>query len=111
MLVDLGNVIIRQFLEFLLRMLSFVLGNSTIMSVLLELVHGISAHMTDSDTTVLGHFANDFDEFLPAFLAKFWKEDTNSPALDGRGKAEVAFLDSLFDRVKRVGIPWLDRES
>src|SRR5712691_7834268 len=67
--------------------------------------------MANRDPAVFGHFANDFHEFLAAFLAQLRKEDADRIALDGRREAEIAFLDRFFDWMHRVHVPRLNRQG
>src|SRR2546425_5119977 len=69
MLIDLGDVLVCELLEFFLGVFHFILGRAAIMAVFLQLLHGIAADVADGHPPVLGHFLDDFDEFLAPLLA------------------------------------------
>jgi len=80
--VDLANVVVGKFLEFFFSVLDLVFRRAAVVGVFFDLLHCVAAHVPDSYTAVFGHFANDFDELVAAFLAQFRKEETDGFALD-----------------------------
>src|SRR5690348_2887255 len=95
MLIDLGSVFVGEFLEFFLRVLLVVLGDTAVMGVLFELVHRVPPDVANGHAPILGHFSDNLNKLLATFLAQFWKEKAYGTALNGRGEAEIALEDGL----------------
>src|SRR2546430_7090932 len=75
--INLPDIIVRELLQLFFGMLDVVLGGAAIVGVFFELFHGIAADVANRHATILGHFADDFHEFLAPFLAQLWKKNTD----------------------------------
>ena len=82
--VNLGDVFVRQLLQFLLGVLGVVFGDAAVVAVLLELLHGVAPDVADGHAAILGHLADDLDELLAPLLAEFGEEQADGLALNGR---------------------------
>src|SRR5881628_2265044 len=59
-LIDPGDVLIGQLLHFHFGVLLIVFGNLAGLGLFFQMLHGVTAHVTDSHTAIFGHLLHDF---------------------------------------------------
>ena len=109
--IDLGNELVREFLDLFLRHMRHVLGDRLGLLELLHLLDRLVTGIADRDAAFFSDLANDLGQLHAPLIGE--PRDLNAKNLsviDGR-ETEVGFQDRLFDLCNGSRIPRLDLDG
>src|SRR5665213_195136 len=99
-LVDLGDVAMRQVVEFLLRAMDVVLASLATLLELVECLFRVAANIAYRDPRVLRFGTRQLDVVAPTFFGELWDADPDHVAVIGWIHTEVGVADRFLDRAQ-----------
>src|SRR5574340_1769417 len=105
--VDVGDVMVGQLLQLLVRTPLVVLRALLVLQQALQVLVGVAAHVAHRDARGLGFLVHDLDEIAPPLLGEGRHRHADEFARGGRVEAEIGVADRLLDHRHHLLLPRL----